>query len=356
MVDDETVKKYESLVNGNWAKFSGDKMYELLDLISFNIKLVNQPAKPNGYTFLHVAAKHGKQDFLQSIIPGLDITVKDNDGNTPMHIAAENKQYTTTVRIFELSIRELGAKAIKSAGGTPSKPLVMIEMVKYLKNNDGNTPLHLAAKVGSLFTVDNIIQYVKLPSLINSKNKKGQTALHLAAEGNHKKSLKILIKAPGVDVNVIDKKGKTALDVAVEGGHNKAAKTLRAAGGKTGLDVLKDLTAKAVQKYSKDPKLQSISGKLLNLSGESSPSNTVDMLKLLATQRTSLIKMNQGVKTGLTAPASRGLQSDLGKVLKKALGIRGKGKIPSGKLTKQIDGAIGKLGPKQAGKAAGHVK
>ena len=82
------------------------------------------------------------------------------------------------------------------------------------RDNAGNLPVHVAARVG-----DNLImeQLIKSNAAINATNHANQTPLHLAAKNGHKEVFDIL-KRFNVD-DFRDNFGKTAEDYALEYGH-----------------------------------------------------------------------------------------------------------------------------------------
>ena len=102
------------------------------------------------------------------------------------------------------------------------------------------------------------------PEVIKSANEDGQTPLHLAAEGGDLKMMTLLIKFGG-DVNARDSDGATPLHVAVDSGNNEAVKALVAKGadlnaknndGQTPLDIAHDLQQRAkeiVEMLTKQP-------------------------------------------------------------------------------------------------------
>jgi ankyrin repeat protein len=74
-------------------------------------------------------------------------------------------------------------------------------------------PIHGAAQKGDLAKIKALV--AQDPSLISAKDKAGKTALHIAAEYNHKDVAEFLI-ASGADVNARDDEGGfTPLDLAL---------------------------------------------------------------------------------------------------------------------------------------------
>ena len=67
---------------------------------------------------------------------------------------------------------------------------------------------------------------------VNAKNEEGGTPLHLAAEEGHQQIVELLI-SKNADINARDNKGKTPLDWAATWGLKETADLLRKHGGKT---------------------------------------------------------------------------------------------------------------------------
>jgi ankyrin repeat protein len=85
------------------------------------------------------------------------------------------------------------------------------------RNNDGMTPLHIAAAVG---TPDNTAALVTAGADIEARNKEGWTPLHIAAAVGTPDNITALLKA-GASGSVKAKDGKTAFDYAEDNGRVK---------------------------------------------------------------------------------------------------------------------------------------
>ncbi|WP_241972140.1 ankyrin repeat domain-containing protein [Legionella cherrii] len=82
-------------------------------------------------------------------------------------------------------------------------------------DNQGNTPLMIAAARGNSKTIDFLLA---IGGNLHQKNKQGENAVFLAAEQGHLDTLKFLDKE-GVDLMVVNDKGENALMVAARNGH-----------------------------------------------------------------------------------------------------------------------------------------
>lgn len=79
-------------------------------------------------------------------------------------------------------------------------------------NNNGFSPIHIAARKGDLGAVQILLK--KDPNLLNKKKPDGYTPLHLAACMDHLEVVKFLLDQPGLIVDDKTDKGQTALLIA----------------------------------------------------------------------------------------------------------------------------------------------
>ena len=126
---------------------------------------VGNPVKVNSadqcydYASLYVAAKNGKAVILQTILlnnPGIDVNKADEEGNTPLCLAAKNNCSNVTT----LLLKSIGIKLNKA-------------------DKVGNTPLYLAAKRGHVAVVEALLASPGID--VNRADLIGCTPLNLAA-------------------------------------------------------------------------------------------------------------------------------------------------------------------------------
>ncbi|XP_060672643.1 protein ACCELERATED CELL DEATH 6-like [Ziziphus jujuba] len=84
-----------------------------------------------------------------------------------------------------------------------------------LNNNQNQNILHLAAENGRAKAVRYMLKNPQLQILINERDCKGNTPLHLATKGSHPMVVSILTWDSRIDLQLMNKEGKTALDVAL---------------------------------------------------------------------------------------------------------------------------------------------
>lgn len=125
---------------------------------------------------------------------------KDNEGFTAVHLAVVNHHYPVLQLLAE-------------AGADTS-----------IQTTDGKLPLHSAATVG--FT-KGIPYLCKLrPDLLNSQNKGGNTALHIAAVSGHSGCVAALLGL-GADIQITNNASFTPYHLAMQSGHTEMASLIR---------------------------------------------------------------------------------------------------------------------------------
>ncbi|RKY10524.1 MAG: hypothetical protein DRP56_00720, partial [Planctomycetota bacterium] len=166
----------------------------------------------NGNTPLHVAIASGYKDIVQVLInKGAKVSLKNNEGDTPLHIAS-TLGYKDIVQL--LINKEAEVSVRNSSGNTPlhiasmhgykdiAELLINKEANTNLKNNDGDIPLHIASMQGHKDIVESLINN---KSEVNIRNNNGYTPLYLALINDHLDIIMSLQK-PGtvVGIDVID--------------------------------------------------------------------------------------------------------------------------------------------------------
>jgi len=91
-----------------------------------------------------------------------------------------------------------------------------------MTDNDGETPLHKAAKNGRNYMV---VLLITNRANINTSNKDGKTPLHMAVKKGSKEIVEYLV-ANGANVNMIDKDGDTPLQLSLKLGQKEITKLL----------------------------------------------------------------------------------------------------------------------------------
>ncbi|PVH64301.1 hypothetical protein PAHAL_2G231900 [Panicum hallii] len=167
---------------------------------------------PNGQNALHAAVLRGPE-ITRKLLKwnkNKDLTTgRDANGSTPLHFAA-------------------GLRGAENEGSACAQVFDATTSVLYQRDNDGLSPIHVAATVGAASAtffpkVPAIAQFVsKCPSSAGLRDAKGRTFLHVAVE---KKNVRVVRYACHSDrplawvLNMQDNQGNTALHLAVKDGN-----------------------------------------------------------------------------------------------------------------------------------------
>ncbi|XP_023667815.2 transient receptor potential cation channel, subfamily N, member 1 [Paramormyrops kingsleyae] len=212
----------------------------------------------NGETAMHKAAHHGNLQMLRALIEeGGDLTRRSKAGENPLHIAVRHCHAHVVEEILAYLASQKGrdeaqqcANQENQEGETPLHLAAELEtdmthcegedirVIKTLMEYDANvtattrgtgeTPLHYCARVGNTGILKEILTNVKLSQVqqaVNKLAKNGWTPLLLAAEMGHTEAVTILLENQA-RVDVFDEHGKAALHLAAEHGHKEIADIL----------------------------------------------------------------------------------------------------------------------------------
>jgi len=148
--------------------------------------------------------------FLKRVLeyPGIDVTVTDNYGNTPLHWAAwfGNPDMVGTI-LFTVKDGLVHNKNIKLNA----------------QNKYGETALHHATKTGrEMWCVDHLLFHQDInPNIKESRF--GNTPLHEAAKNGHTEVVTMLLAHEDINPNLRNDAGFTPLQLAMQGGAVAAA-------------------------------------------------------------------------------------------------------------------------------------
>ena len=161
---------------------------------------------------------------------GAKINVTDNQGRTPLDVATR-RGHTEVVSI----LRQHGAKetlhgAVASGNFEEVKRLITEGVDVNVKNETNETPLHIAASRGSKDVAELLIAKGAIVNVRGNSN----TPLHLAAR-NGRTTLVELLLNKGADINANDNQGYTPLGRAMANKHPKVIALLREHGAKESL-------------------------------------------------------------------------------------------------------------------------
>jgi len=167
----------------------------------------------NGYnkiTPLHSASRNGRVEMIQLLCNnGANVNLRDIEGKTALYIASEAGN-TAVVRCL-LHMPNID-------------PTITSNIHDY-------APIHVAAEAGNPEIVQLLLEHT--PNLINTTTDYGDTALHLACEYEKTDTAKIIIAAPGVNINITNQAKWRPLDHAHNQYNTDLIPLLLAKGAKT---------------------------------------------------------------------------------------------------------------------------
>lgn len=172
-----------------------------------------------GRTALHYAAINpGPATVRVLLTHGANADLQDDAGVTPLHEAINHGNHEVLSCMIEHGA-EVNKSSQKPSIGTPLEAALRcgnVEAVLILlrhgvdatiKNDEGNTILHMAARAG--FT--DVVRYLlETEASIEARNRRGETATWLAAEHGSCASLREILSA-GANVNAKNWNGETVL-------------------------------------------------------------------------------------------------------------------------------------------------
>ncbi|XP_062711319.1 uncharacterized protein LOC134289472 isoform X2 [Aedes albopictus] len=185
-------------------------------------------ANKAGQTHIHLAAEGGHTKIVKMLIDdyAADVNAQDNDGNTPLLLAAKNYVWEMVKMLIDKDSKYSADYKIANKAGQTLIHLAAeggnMEIVQMLRDdyaadvnaqdNDGNTPLHYAAQYSTLEMVKMLIVACSMDYKI--VNKFGKSLIHSAAGGGKLGTVKMLIDDYAVDINAQDFDGNTPLHYA----------------------------------------------------------------------------------------------------------------------------------------------
>ncbi|EAY04906.1 ankyrin repeat protein, putative [Trichomonas vaginalis G3] len=207
-------------------------------------------------TPLHHAAKNNSIETAEYLIShGADVNAKDKDGNPPIYWAIM-KTNKDIIRLLiehgaDIKLKNKHGRNILHWATEVWDPICIVlpcdqpnigtfrlakdksikEVLEILilcgidinsKDKYGNTPLHLAAYGKLKITVEFLIAN---GANVNARNNVEKTPLHLATKGNGKKVAEMLL-CHGADINAKDAKGNTSLCLNAHSFHQKITNIL----------------------------------------------------------------------------------------------------------------------------------
>nr|XP_055076899.1 transient receptor potential cation channel, subfamily N, member 1 isoform X1 [Misgurnus anguillicaudatus] len=205
----------------------------------------------NGETAMHVAARHGSLQMIKALIQeGGDVTFTSKVGENPLHVAVRHCHAHVAEEILNYLMNERSHQeallCVQQGNQDGETPLHLaaelkgesvhqtdedIDIIKILMEHHaditavtkqtGETPLHYSARLGNTALLQEMLAYVpssQLQTAVNKHSKNGRSPLLLAAEQGHTEVVQTLLQH-NARVDVFDEEGKAAIHLAAEQGH-----------------------------------------------------------------------------------------------------------------------------------------
>ena len=141
-----------------------------------------------GRSLLHIACEAGNVDLVRTLIHDgkADISARDDEGNTPLHVAAMNRREDVVVALideFGCDVHakgHMGRSLLHSACASYNGRLVSLvskHISPWVLDDNGDTPLHICARLGSSDCVKALLE-LDPPVLL--RNNSGKTPKDVA--------------------------------------------------------------------------------------------------------------------------------------------------------------------------------
>jgi ankyrin repeat protein len=153
----------------------------------------------NGNTALHIAVENNS-DYVRAMINlGVDVTAKNNVGDSALSLAVQNNQKEVGemllsrgggAQVFPTNANNRSPLSIAFSYADGSREWILTSAVVMARDGTGNTALHFAAEWRNEHAVNLLLSK---HAEINAKNVNGQTALYQAVRSNNPGTIKTLL-------------------------------------------------------------------------------------------------------------------------------------------------------------------
>jgi ankyrin repeat protein len=213
--EQEQLRAYEAKLG--WTRLHAAVDLDVSELIETALeeKVPVDARGRDGRTALHIAAADGKAAAVERLLEAkANPNIKDKKGLLAVQLAAQEGD-ATIVRLLVAKKSEVPDVFVAATVGATDRLATMVkekhDVVK-LRNNWGETPLHVAAREGHLEAVRTLIKAgADVKALDDPKGKyrypNGWTPLHLAAMAG-KTAVAALLLDHGAEVTAADQRGK----------------------------------------------------------------------------------------------------------------------------------------------------
>jgi cytohesin len=195
------------------AAFDGD-LQRVKSLVQADPSLVFSKDEASGRTPLHIAADRGQVELVEFLLAhGADVNAKDNDGYTPLYLAAVVSGNEEAAKLLLAHQARYTIFEVASAGDLERVQRLVQQnpAVVFSKDSSSTTPLHEAAWHGCADVVKFLIAK---GADVNARNAFGMTPLHMAAHGKSRQVVQCLLDNQA-DINAANRDGDTPLEAAL---------------------------------------------------------------------------------------------------------------------------------------------
>ena len=186
-------------------------------ILSSDKKLKINDKDKHGYSALHYLAplhldfeKKYVRRFLKKILeyPGIDVSITDKYGNTPLHLAS----WFGNADMVVFMLFTIGNEIVHNTN-----------IKLNTQNKHGETALHHATKTGRKMCVDHLLFHKDINPNIK-EHRAGNTPLHEAAKNGHTEIVKMLLAHKKINRNIRNRGRKTARELAELNGYKETVK------------------------------------------------------------------------------------------------------------------------------------
>ena len=199
----------------------------LLELVLQQGASINTHLSVCGQTALHRAVRKGRKELVQVLLEkGANANAVTSDcGETPIHVAAygeaENEDIMKMLIVHGADVDAIFEQYCRTAlnivmeNGHEGCTKLLLENGADVAGmtNDGETPLHIAAREGFREGVELLLHY-DVSRTIATRDRDGDMPHHKTVYGDHQMALHVLLEH-GCPLNAEDGAGETALEHAV---------------------------------------------------------------------------------------------------------------------------------------------
>ena len=188
-----------------------------------------------GWKPLHFAVQAGSLDCLKMLVQNCaDVLTKDHDGLTPLNFAVDGGP-KECIKVLAETEDVNGRTLLNRLAETDQTDLISSLIIKAdvdlnVKNRNGMTPLHCAARAGHYECMKLLLNH---DADVELQDEEGRTPLHYVVQANDSECLILLLHHIGPDPNSVDRQGMTPLHYAAKNGFTDCLELLVENGGDT---------------------------------------------------------------------------------------------------------------------------